>query len=267
MRQQSQDVTTKIYKWIIQRTDGVGFACSNHDKRIHMGATVLEPNVDLRPSEIILHDDMLSSSFSILGSSNDTIFSEGAILSGRWKGARLRLQLADWIERTARSTICEGVLSKLQAERGELAITVDLLPEEARRPACAQTSPECRAVLGDGHCRVDMRTRKQRVIVSAISEIGVSVDGAELQRYAMGRLRWTSGKDCGLEQKIIGVSDQQLLLHDPFNCNAVIGDTAIVTEGCDGRRETCSQRFENVLNFRGEPDLPGSEILLRYPGA
>ena len=38
-------------------------------------------------------------------------------------------------------------------------------------------------------------------------------------------------------------------------------------EGCDKRLATCSQRFDNAANFRGEPHLPGNDLLTRYPGA
>jgi len=30
--------------------------------------------------------------------------------------------------------------------------------------------------------------------------------------------------------------------------------------------ETCSARFGNAVNFRGEPYLPGNDLLTRYPG-
>ena len=40
-----------------------------------------------------------------------------------------------------------------------------------------------------------------------------------------------------------------------------------LVEGCDKRLETCLSRFGNVANFRGEPFLPGIDLLTRYPGA
>ncbi|MGO1304812.1 MAG: phage BR0599 family protein, partial [Sphingomonas parapaucimobilis] len=40
-----------------------------------------------------------------------------------------------------------------------------------------------------------------------------------------------------------------------------------LVEGCDKRLETCLSRFGNVVNFRGEPFLPGIDLLTRYPGA
>jgi len=44
------------------------------------------------------------------------------------------------------------------------------------------------------------------------------------------------------------------------------GALALLTEGCDRRMETCSARFGNAVNFRGEPYLPGNDLLTRYPG-
>jgi hypothetical protein len=80
-------------------------------------------------------------------------------------------------------------------------------------------------------------------------------------------VRWISGKNCGVEQIIIGTEGAKLSLQDAARWVASVGDVAVAIEGCDGRRVTCSERFGNVNNFRGEPDLPGSEILLRFPGA
>lgn len=35
--------------------------------------------------------------------------------------------------------------------------------------------------------------------------------------------------------------------------------------GCDKRFETCSARFDNTLNFRGFPAIPGNDFLSRWP--
>ncbi len=48
---------------------------------------------------------------------------------------------------------------------------------------------------------------------------------------------------------------------------AMVGDKRIaLTEGCDKRFATCRTRFANSENFRGEPHLPGNDLLTRYPG-
>ena len=40
-----------------------------------------------------------------------------------------------------------------------------------------------------------------------------------------------------------------------------------LSEGCDRSLATCAARFGNAVNFRGEPYLPGIDLLTRYPGA
>jgi hypothetical protein len=45
------------------------------------------------------------------------------------------------------------------------------------------------------------------------------------------------------------------------------GELVEVIEGCDKTIATCAGRFANAANFRGEPYLPGIDLLTRYPGA
>ena len=45
----------------------------------------------------------------------------------------------------------------------------------------------------------------------------------------------------------------------------VAGDHPAFGEGCDKRASTCSERFDNLLNFRGFPDIPGEDFLTLYP--
>jgi hypothetical protein len=39
-----------------------------------------------------------------------------------------------------------------------------------------------------------------------------------------------------------------------------------VREGCDKQFATCVNRFKNALNFRGEPHVPGGDLLTRFGG-
>lgn len=45
----------------------------------------------------------------------------------------------------------------------------------------------------------------------------------------------------------------------------VAGDHPAFGEGCDKRSSTCSTRFDNLLNFRGFPAIPGEDFLTVYP--
>ena len=45
----------------------------------------------------------------------------------------------------------------------------------------------------------------------------------------------------------------------------VPGDGFVVTAGCDKRFTTCRDKFANVANFRGFPQMPGTDAVLGYP--
>jgi hypothetical protein len=58
-----------------------------------------------------------------------------------------------------------------------------------------------------------------------------------------------------------------LTLRDPPAFAPAMGDLVEISEGCDRMLGTCAGRFGNAANFRGEPHLPGIDLLTRYPGA
>jgi uncharacterized phage protein (TIGR02218 family) len=47
----------------------------------------------------------------------------------------------------------------------------------------------------------------------------------------------------------------------PFDVQ--VGDAYSVYSGCDKTIEVCAGRFNNALNFRGEPHIPGVDELLK----
>jgi uncharacterized phage protein (TIGR02218 family) len=58
-----------------------------------------------------------------------------------------------------------------------------------------------------------------------------------------------------------------LTLRESPSFEPAVGDLVEIREGCDKRLTTCAGRFANAANFRGEPHLPGIDLLTRYPGA
>ena len=267
MSQTPQDVSTLSYHWIVQRPDGAGFATTSHDRRQVRSGRSFDPDVELRPGELILSEELLGSSMRLEGGLTSHGISDSDLQAGLWSGAAVRLLSGDWVQEVEPFLLSEGTLGEIRFNRDRFSTSIDLLPEVMARPPCVQTSPECRASLGDRQCGVDMRSRKQRIVVAGVDANTLEVEQATYEAYRMGRLRWISGPNCGLDQTIINVDDRHLQLLGAPSHSIAVGDRAMISEGCDGRRVTCSERFGNVLNFRGEPDLPGSEILMRFPGA
>ena len=123
------------------------------------------------------------------------------------------------------------------------------------------------AKFGDKSCRVDLAGRSVRAQV-------VECDGGELRldrqfddRFLFGRFRYLSGANCGVTSVILAVDGDVVRVRDLPRGDVIPGCTVELREGCDKRFQTCVNRFGNAANFRGEPHLPGNDLLTRYPGA
>ena len=87
--------------------------------------------------------------------------------------------------------------------------------------------------------------------------------------FAGGVLTWETGANAGrsIEVKSWTQATGQLELFLPMGYAIEIGDAFRTHPGCDKRLDTCIDRFANVLNFRGEPYVPGTDRLMTYPDA
>ncbi len=44
-----------------------------------------------------------------------------------------------------------------------------------------------------------------------------------------------------------------------------VGDAFQITAGCDKQLATCKSKFDNAVNFRGFPHMPGNGFITRVP--
>lgn len=252
---------------IIQRPDGIGFAATSHDRSLLRNGIRYEAQATLQPLEMRLSGDVSDCSLSLSGALSSEGVSEADLRAGRWTDASIRLSNGDWRGMAAPTLLALGRLGPVKTQAGTIKATVDLAPESLGNLACPQTSPECRARLGDRSCGVDMRGRRVRSRVTAIDGDWIVTGVADAAPFVFGRLRWLTGSNSGLSYLVIDSSvEGRVRLRDRTAHPVVPGDNVMLEEGCDGRLQSCSQRFANVANFRGEPYLPGTDILTRYPG-
>jgi hypothetical protein len=86
--------------------------------------------------------------------------------------------------------------------------------------------------------------------------------------FFSGTVKFTSGLNTG---KIIEIIDWNqdtglVTMFEGFPYKIESGDTLEIVQGCDKFFTTC-QLYNNAVNFRGEPHVPGQDELLSYPDA
>jgi uncharacterized phage protein (TIGR02218 family) len=97
---------------------------------------------------------------------------------------------------------------------------------------------------------------------------GAALTGAN-DHYNFGQLTWLTGGNAGssIEVKRWNATSRQVVLFLPMPFDLAVGDTFTILPGCDKTIGTCNTKFSNVLNFRGEPHVPGVDEYQRYPDA
>jgi hypothetical protein len=88
--------------------------------------------------------------------------------------------------------------------------------------------------------------------------------------YDGGHLEWLSGGNQALSMEIktvnVGTNTINLFLPMPWTIEA--SHRFAIFPGCQKRYDDdCRDKFDNILNFRGEPYLPGQDLLFRFPDA
>ena len=262
------ELTSVALCWRIERRDGAGVALTSHDRAIEIGGVRYDPAPGMTPAAIRSEMGLEPRAGEVAGSLTSVAISEPDILAGRWDGAALSLFAVDWSTPTGEQIeLMSGELGQVASKNGEYE--VDLLGAAAKleRPVCPLTSPECRAELGDARCRVDMVGRNLRAAVVASVGNMIRIDQAIDDRFRFGRVRFLGGAANGEARVILAVDGDELTLRSATSVDVAAGTPVEIIEGCDKMLATCSTRFGNAENFRGEPHLPGNDLLTRYPGA
>lgn len=261
-------LTTLAFCWRIERRDGIAIGLTSHDRDMVIGGLLYRAAPGMTPSAIRSGIGLEGDDSDVAGALSSDAIGEADLMAGRWDGAALEVWLTEWDAPGALWLLLASGEIGAVSRRGD-AFTAELIGASAVLGAAIapSTSPDCRARLGDRACRVDMAGRRRIVAVEGVADVVLSVPALEPGLYAFGTARWMSGENSGLVQSVLDNDADGVTLADPPAFPVVGGALLLLTEGCDRQLSTCAQRFGNVVNFRGEPYLPGMDLLTRYPGA
>jgi uncharacterized phage protein (TIGR02218 family) len=174
----------------------------------------------------------------------------------------------DWSGGGGRVELGEGSIGAVEMADGRFSAELAGPGAGLDRPAVEDTSPECRASLGDRRCRVAMAARRRFARVVSAEGVTLVLDAVEpvADAYGGGMLHWFGGANSGLAGAIAASDGAVVTLRVPPVFAVAAGALVELVEGCDRSLDTCTTRFGNAANFRGEPHLPGIDLLTRWPG-
>ncbi len=262
-----QPLTTLAFAWRVARRDGVAFGFTSHDRDLVIDGLRYRSAPGMTPSAIERNESLDPDNVDLTGALTSDAITEADLAAGRWDGATLHLCAVNWeAPETDPVFLVRGELGSVETGDGRFSVELRGPAALLEAPVVEETSPECRASLGDARCRIDLAGRRRMTSVVSANGATVMVADAAAQdgAYDFGQMRWLEGPNAGLTARIVRSTGNALTLREPPPFATPPGTRVELLEGCDRRFSTCTTRFANAANFRGEPHLPGNDILVRY---
>lgn len=264
--------TTLARGWRLTRRDGVVIGLTEHDGELFVDGTPFRAASGVAGSE-----DANALGFAVGGGEmsaalTSELIDEADLDAGRYDGAAIELILVDWSAPENFLLLRRASLGEVRREGGSFHAELRGLSAALNVVRGRLFTAGCDADLGDARCKVALDDPAYRAAGTVGLALGPGLFVAEgLDAYApgwfaQGRLAFTGGANAGFatEVKAHGRDGEvrvELWQRPPEPLAA--GDGFTVTAGCDRRFETCRDRFVNTANFRGFPDMPGNDAVLR----
>ena len=257
-----EGLATLALCWGIERIDGVAIGLTAHDRDLAIDGIVYRASPGMVPSAVVREGGLDAETGDVGGALTSSAIDARDLAAGRWDGARVVLFAVDWTDTAHRVPLQEGTIGAVDVKDG--GFVAELKGAALDRPVDEETAPMCRASLGDARCRVPMAAR--RWFARVVSADGAAVTVDRTGEVAGGRLRWFGGANSGLGGEVAAVEGSVVTLSEAPLFPVASGDLIELTQGCDKTIATCAGRFGNAANFRGEPHLPGIDLVTRWIG-
>lgn len=250
----------------ITRKDGAVYAFTSASEDVTIGAQLYTSAQGLDISSIEVSAGLAVDNLELTTLDDGTLFTKLEVLSGKWRNAAFEISRYNWASPSDGVEVrMVGTIGEVHLNRGSIVAELRGLQQALQQPIGSVSSKTCRARLGDAMCAKSLTafTFTGTVTSAASQQVFTASAMAQAANYfAEGLLTWTSGPSNGLTVKVKSFATGGVFtLSLPMLSAISAGHTFSVIAGCQKRLEDCRDKFSNVLNFQGEPHLPGIDQL------
>lgn len=263
------ETTTLATCWKVTRKDGLVLGFTDHDQDLTVDSLVYQASTGYTRSAIHAISDLSVDNLDIESALNSDALDAADLRAGLWDGAEVEIFLVNW------ATLSQGKIILKRGTIGQVELRDAVFKAELRglTQALSQQivelyTPDCRADLGDMRCKINLAALTVTGSVTATSDQRSFTDTARTEAdgyWSGGLVTWTSGANAGRKMEIRSYAAHTFTLFLPMPGVIAVGDTHSLQPGCDKSFATCKARYNNAVNFRGEPHVPGTDQTLAYP--
>lgn len=262
--------TTLAHIILITRGDGAVFAYTSASDGFTLDGVAYDATQGLDVSSLVLTAGLAVDNLNLTTLHDGTVFTTPEVLSGVWRNAEFLISECNWAAPSdGANPLIGGTFGEVVVKRGSVEAELRDLKQYLQQPVGIVTSKTCRARLGDAACGINLASWTHSTTVTAAGQQTFTASGlAQAADYfGYGLVTFDTGACAGITQQIkTHASGGVLTLTLPMLLPVANGDAITVVAGCRKRlEEDCRDKFDNVINFQGEPHLPGIDALTSAP--
>jgi uncharacterized phage protein (TIGR02218 family) len=265
--------TTLCWCWRLERRDGLVFGFTDHDHDVMFDGETYEALAGLTASEVSESLGLSVNNLEISGGVTSDRLTENDLAAGAYDDAEVLLYLVNWKTPEERLLMRTGSLGEVK--RSGQAFTVEMrgLAHYLQQPKGRLYQYACDADLGDSRCRIDLTDPAYKATgsVDAVRDdkrfrvSGLSLFESDF--FSRGLLSFSSGALDAQSREVrrhwVEDEGHWIELWQSVGDGLSVGDDFTITAGCDKSPKTCRLKFSNMINFRGFPNMPGTEYVLK----
>jgi uncharacterized phage protein (TIGR02218 family) len=259
----------------VERLDGTLLGFTSHDRDLEIDSLTYEAGSAVNSTMLRNQLGTGADNVEIMGLLNSDAITEADVKAGLYDWAKIKVFFVNWEDLTqGELVLLSGTIGQITCTDGQYIAEIVGLMKRLEQQIGELTSPTCRVKqLGDARCKVNLAsfTFAGKVVAAAPApsrrEMTFSSTAQSSGYFDYGTVEFTTGANAGIVREVKRhtlVSGAALIeLQEPFPFDVEDADEATLIAGCDRRFATCKAKFDNVVNFRGEPHLPGTDSYIR----
>lgn len=144
----------------------------------------------------------------------------------------------------------------------DLSFKIHLKPETIKynQTVINRYSKTCRANFGDSKCKIDKALYSGIYKIKEILKESLRIEGLNRENgyYNGGQIIF---KNDSFSSKVLSSFGDLIILEDIIPDYAKDAKEVKIISGCDKNFITCCNKFNNAINFRGEPLIPEKDFI------
>jgi uncharacterized phage protein (TIGR02218 family) len=267
-----QGTTTLTTCWKITRTDGEVFGFTEYDRDLVISGVTYLARTGFSPTSVETQSKLAVDNLNANGILDSDIIQADELAAGKWDFAAVEIFLVNAKNvAQGRDILVNGRLGEVKVGSTSFQAEVRGLANAFAQNHALSYQPGCRAQLGDAQCGVDLTPYTFTGTITSVSEDGLTIGDtgrAEANGFFdFGKLTMNTGPSAGLSMEIKQYTTGEMRLQLELAFGIEVGDEYTIQAGCGKRyTEDCIGRFNNGINFRGEPHLPGMDKIMLFGG-